>query len=98
MRDLIEIDRTAKEERTYAKHYQIDVCTCAGQDEPTHSTDGRKRQPMDFKVSLVPPAGITASGLRAYIREAIVTRRGKLQSDDPFFTLDTAAVRVTRAL
>ena len=59
---------------------------------------GRKRQPMDFKVSLVPPAGITASGLRAYIREAIVTRPGKLQSDDPFFTLDTAAVRVTRAL
>jgi hypothetical protein len=53
---------------------------------------------MDFKVSLAPPAGITASGLRAYIREAIVTRRGKLQSDDPFFTLDTAAVRVTRAL
>jgi hypothetical protein len=53
---------------------------------------------MDFKVSLVPPAGITASGLRAYIREAIATRRSKLQSDDPFFTLDTAAVRVTRAL
>ena len=38
---------------------------------------------MDFKVSLVPPAGITASGLRAYIREAIVTRPGKLQSDAP---------------
>jgi hypothetical protein len=36
VRDLIEGDRTAKEERTYAKHYQTDVCTCAGQDEPTH--------------------------------------------------------------
>jgi hypothetical protein len=62
------------------------------------STSGRKRQPMDFKVSVVPPAGITASGVRAFIKEAVAARTSRLQSDDPFFSLDIDAVRVTRAL
>lgn len=63
------------------------------------------RRRMEFRVSLVPPSGVDAARLRAYIEEAVGTWCGQLRPmggygdddpGDPLFHLDRDSVKVSR--